>query len=106
MPSRPLVLAIAAFWLLTVGWFVARDVWPHWRPNEPPRFTIELADEALRQMAPVRWTFLRNGTKVGTIRTSLRYHDPDDTFELTAESGQLTLASVKLMELQARRYED
>jgi hypothetical protein len=106
MPSRTLTLAIVAFWLATVGWFVARDVWPHWRPGEPPPIVIELADEALRQMVPIRWTFLRNWTKVGTIRTSLDYHESDDTFELNAFSQELTLAGVGPVELLARDYDD
>src|SRR5207248_7144782 len=35
MPSRPFTLAIVAFWLLTAGWFVARDVLPAWRSGDP-----------------------------------------------------------------------
>jgi hypothetical protein len=106
MPSRPLTLAIVVFWLATVGWFFARDVWPHWRPGDPPPYTIELADEALRQMVPVRWTFLRNGTKLGTIRTNLNYNESDDTFELSAFSKELKLAGLGFVEIQAEDYND
>jgi hypothetical protein len=105
MPSRHLTLAIVAFWLATVGWFVARDVWPHWRPNEPPPFTIELADEA-GSMVPVRWVCLYNGTKFGSVRTSLRYHDADDTFELTAFGQELTLLNLPGVMVQARDFDD
>jgi hypothetical protein len=106
MPSRTITLAIVAFWLITAGWFVARDVWPHVRPGQPPPYTIELADEAMRQVVPVRWTFSRNGKEVGTIRTSLRYHEEDDSFELTAQFPELSLAGVGPVELLAREYED
>jgi len=111
MPSRLVTVAIIAFWSLTVGWFVARDVLPHWRTGDPPPYTIELADEALRQIVPTRWTFTVNGRKVGVIRTALHYRDADDTFELTATCPEMTLAQLVLpavgkVEILATEYDD
>jgi hypothetical protein len=91
MPSRTFTLAVVLFWLATAVWFFDRDVWPHLRPGEAPPYTIELADEATRQAVPVRWALSRNGQSLGTLRTTFRYHDADDTFELTAASPELTL---------------
>ncbi len=106
MPPRTVTLAIVAFWLATAGWFVARDVWPHIRRGEPPPYTIELADEALRHYVPVRWEFRRNGTKLGVIITTLGYREEDDTFELHADCREMTLANVGPIEIVARNYSD
>src|SRR5947199_7013820 len=88
MPSRTLTSLIVAGWLASTGWFVARDVWPQLRSGEPPPFTIELADEALRQLVPTRWMVLHNGQKVGTVRTTLIYDEQSDSFALDSESKQ------------------
>jgi hypothetical protein len=89
MPSRPVIIAIVAFWLLTAGWFVVRDVGPSWRAGDPPPFTIELSDEAMRSVAPDRWTYTLNGHKSGTITTALVYEQADDTFELRAKCPEI-----------------
>ena len=94
MPSRTLTLAIVLFWLATAVWFFDRDVWPHLRPGDAPPYTIELADEATRLAVPVRWALSRNGQSLGTLRTTIRYYDADDTFELTAASPELTLPRI------------
>jgi hypothetical protein len=106
MPSRPVTLVIVACWLVTAGWFVSRDVLPRWRAGEPPPYTIELADEALRQVVPTRWTFTINGAEVGTIRTALQYRESDDTFELSATCPAMTLAVVGPIEVVATDYDD
>ncbi|HEY1378859.1 MAG TPA: hypothetical protein VGF55_18810 [Gemmataceae bacterium] len=107
MPSRPVTLAIVAFWLLTAGWFVARDVLPHWRTGDPPPFTIEFADEALKNVFQ-RWTALRNGEKIGTIKTGQAYQESDDTFELSAAATQdgLRLAAFGPVTITAREFHD
>ena len=48
MPSRPVTLAIVAFWLLTAGWFVLRDMIPTWRTGNVdtlPQFDIPLGSQ-------------------------------------------------------------
>src|SRR5438128_2544272 len=82
MASRTLTFLIVAGWLASTGWFVARDVWPQLRSGEPPPFTIELADEALRQLVPTRWTVRHNGQPVGTVRTTLIYDEKTDSFAM------------------------
>jgi hypothetical protein len=105
MPSRPVTFAIIAFWLLTAGWFVSRDVLPHWRTGEPPPYTIDLADETLQHVV-IRWTFTLNDRKAGTIRTGLIYRDSDDTFEWTASSPELTLATIGEISVVVRDFDD
>jgi hypothetical protein len=106
MPSRLVTLAIVVGWFLSAGWFVVRDVLPYWRTGHPPPYTIELSDEALRQVVPTRWTFTIDGRKVGVIRTSLHYREADDTFELAAACPEMTLATVGGIEVLARDYDD
>lgn len=89
MPSRAITALIVAFWLATIGWFVSREVLPKWWAGEPPTYTIELADEANRHPIPNYWTLSYNGKNVGRLRTSLRYVEASDTFELSASSAEL-----------------
>ena len=105
MPSRPVILAVVAFWLLTAGWFVSREVLPVWRAGDTPPYTIEFADEALRDQQ-TRWTCTLDGRKIGTVRTSLRYQSQDDSFELAAVSPELSLAKFGPVEVTAKDYED
>jgi len=91
MPSRAITAFIVAFWLATLGWFVSREVLPKWWVGEPPAYTIELADEANRHPIPNYWTLSYNGKNVGRLRTSLRYVEASDTFELSASSAELAL---------------
>lgn len=96
MPSRTVTLAIIAFWLLTAGWFVVREVQPFYRPGEPPPYAIEFSDEALQNAPPTRWTCSLHGTKIGTISTKLTNRPADDTFELQAKSPNLKLLDLNL----------
>jgi hypothetical protein len=76
-------LGIVTFWLATTGWLFQRDLWPRLRPGQPPPYTIDLVDEARRaQAAPIRWTVFRDDQEFGYARTEVRFHEPDDTFEL------------------------
>jgi hypothetical protein len=111
MPSRFLAVAIVIFWLATTAWFAARDLWPHWRSDAPPSFSIELADEAVRQVVPIRWRIERNGEAIGTIQTQLRFLESDDSYEFSASSAGLSLAEIQLpivgrIHATARKYED
>ena len=88
MPARPLVLAITLFWVATTGWLFYRDLWPRLRPGEPPPYTIDLADEALRKGPKISWKVLRGTQKVGILNTWVTYRPQDDTFELNSEIPQ------------------
>jgi hypothetical protein len=90
MPSRLAIAGILAFWLATTGFVAYRDVWPRVFATGPPPVSIELADEA-RQNIPARWTLHRNGQKVGTLTTQMKYLDADDAFQFTYRYGQLEL---------------
>jgi hypothetical protein len=49
MPPRWLCWLIGMFWVTMTGWLFWRDLWPSWRPGEPPPFHIDDADEVLRK---------------------------------------------------------
>jgi hypothetical protein len=111
MPSRSVSLAILAFWLLAAGWFVVRDVRPFNRSGEPPPYVIALADEALPNNVPFRWTCTLHGKKIGTVSTALVYKASDDAFELQARSPKLTFLELPLsgngrITISANDYDD
>jgi hypothetical protein len=85
MPSRFNVLAITAFWLATMGWLSYRDLRLSLLPGEPAPCTIDLADEA--EMSTIRWTVFKDDKPkpTGYARTHVKYHEPNDTFEVSAE---------------------
>jgi hypothetical protein len=90
MPPRILSIVIVLFWLTTIAWLFVGDLWPRWRPGEPPPYTLMASDEAPRQGAPIRWNVFHNGEYVYDLEAKTNYHekgdDPsqDDTFELRA----------------------
>ncbi len=84
MPSRSLILAIIVFWVGMTAWLTYREVWPWLGPEQPPPFTIDLADEAQNNM-PVRWSVFLNGENRGYSRTWVYFRERDDTFELHGE---------------------
>lgn len=111
MPSRFLAIGIVIFWLASTAWFAIRDLAPHWRSDGPPPLSIELADEAVRQVVPIRWKIERNGQPIGTLQTQLRFVENDDSYELSATCSSLTLAELALpivgpIRVTARKYED
>jgi hypothetical protein len=55
---------------------------------------------------PTRWTFSINGQKGDALRTVMRYHEADDTFELSGTCPRTTLAKIGDVEVLARDYED
>lgn len=91
MPSRFFTLAIIVFWLAVTAWFVARDIAPQWQSGAAPPFNFELADEAVRQVVPVRWRILRDDVEVGQLRTTLRPIESGDEYELAAQCSELTV---------------
>src|SRR3954452_8087205 len=87
MPGRWLSLAIIASWLGTTGWLLWRDVWPRWRPNQPPPYTIDLIEEvttAPRSKPRIRWEVSQNGQLVFRAWTWVERPQPE-VFELKAE---------------------
>ena len=88
MPSRPVVVLILAFWSLTLGVAFYHDVWPHLNASGPPPMAVDLADEASQNLQ-VRWAVLRGTEQIGTLRTSMRYVEADDTFQLTHKYTKL-----------------
>src|SRR5437764_13310552 len=101
MPSRLAVAGIVAFWIAVTGFVLYRDVWPRVFSSGPPPVSIELADEA-RQNVPARWTLYRNGQKVGSLTTQMKYLDAEDTFQFTyrysdlkLEQGDITLSAAE-----------
>lgn len=92
MPPRYLTYSIVAFWLATTAWLFHRELWPRLRPGEPPSYTIDLADEAQRQIAN-HWTIYRGGNKVGHAHTRVVYREADDTHELRNEIENLELTT-------------
>ena len=100
MPSRITTILIALFWLATLGWLGYRDLYPRLFPGEVPPFVIELEDELTSQLtydptrtADVLWVVYRNDKDVGKVKTSLRYVQADNSFELYSRVIQLRLAT-------------
>lgn len=89
MPPRFLGLFIVAFWLMTTSWLFHRDLRPRLWPGAPPPYTIDLTDEAQSNISS-QWTILQNGHNKGYCKTTVRYWEHDDTFEL---GGQFKLWS-------------
>lgn len=79
MPTRWFCVVILGFWLFSTGWMLHRD-WLPWllATDQAPPFVFELADEVVAQNA--LWTLYRDGKKMGSARTSLKYVE-NNTFE-------------------------
>jgi hypothetical protein len=92
MPSRWISLAIVACWLAAMGWLFWQDLWPSWRPGEPPPFHIDLVEE-VQKANKLRngWTVLRQKSgepkphEIFRAFTTVEYVPDDDTFRLRAE---------------------
>src|SRR3712207_6187113 len=97
MPGRWLSLAIIASWLGTTGWLLWHDVWPRWRPNQPPPYTIDLIEEVNtdpRYKPRIRWEVSQNGEEVFRAWTWVERPRPG-VFELKAEVKPSTVAKLK-----------
>ena len=89
MPARPFVLVITLFWMTTTGWLFHRELWPRLRSGQPPPYTIDLADEALRRGPKIPWNVYWKDRKIGVVHSWLKYNESDDTFELHSEAAKL-----------------
>lgn len=105
MPSRPVVVAIVAFWLASAGWYVRREILPRFQTVGPPPYAIELVDEAVRQGPPTRWRISRNGQPLGTLRTAVHFDEAADTFTLEATARQLEVAGVGPIKVVVNDYQ-
>src|SRR5438876_6634607 len=88
MPSSWKLWTILLFWLATTFWLIQRDVWPRLRTGEPPPYTIDLADEALKSAPRISWKIFRGAKNIGFLNTWVAYRPQDDTFELHSEIPQ------------------
>ncbi|HKI37371.1 MAG TPA: hypothetical protein VKA46_36290 [Gemmataceae bacterium] len=85
MPPRYVILAIVAFWLVTVGLFLHGVVMPRLAQTEPVMFPVDLVDEAGKQTETTSFEVTKNGTGKSSplyrADVDWRYHPEDDTFE-------------------------
>lgn len=90
-----MIALILLFWLAVAGWYVAREIAPHWGKEEAPPFHIDLTDEVGRPS--IDWDVYSGGAKVGDLTTSIRRLDAD-RFELAARfrSNQLKVLGVEI----------
>jgi hypothetical protein len=84
-------VGIVVGWLATMGWLFWHDLWPSWRPGDPPRFSIDLVEE-VRNSDRLRtyWTVQcqkkdADPTDIFRASTWVDYRQEDDTFALHAE---------------------
>jgi hypothetical protein len=83
MPPRWLSLTIITFWLGTTGWLAWRDLWPRWRPGEPPPYTIDLVEEVNRaSKQKTLWAVVENDRDTMQAQSWVEHHAEDDTFAL------------------------
>jgi hypothetical protein len=97
-----MVLAIVAFWIGSSAWLFYRDLWPHLRPNEPPPYTIDLADEARQHAPAIQWRIKRGDHTIGAVQTAVRYHPSDDTFEMQSKIPRINLGNIGPLQVAAR----
>jgi hypothetical protein len=75
-----------------MGWLFWQELWPSWRPGEPPPFHIDLVEEVQQTTNPrTHWTVLRQRSgeqkafEIFHATTLVDYMKSDDTFLLQAE---------------------
>jgi hypothetical protein len=91
MPPRWFSALIVASWLAATGWLFWHDLWPKWRPGEPPEFYIDLVEEVQNSdRLNTTWTVQRQTKDEEQLRDIFRattwvdYQPEDDTFTLHA----------------------
>jgi hypothetical protein len=88
MPSRWLSLTIIALWLVTSGWFFWHDLWPDWRPGEPPPYKADLVEETPRRQGhgrPNTWVVYHNGRAAFNAETWVDHRVEDDTLVMESQ---------------------
>jgi hypothetical protein len=77
-------LGIIVFWLGTTAWLVGRDLWPRWRPGEPPPYHIDLVEEVHRNNMRLWAVFEDDDEREATkAESSVVHHPEDNTFALS-----------------------
>jgi hypothetical protein len=105
MPSRVVSLLIILFWLGTTSWFVHRELWPLFFPNDAPPFLIELDDEITSQFSgesrrsDAFWDIQRNEERIGFGESRLRYVKEVDLFEMETRIRELRLKGFVRVEM-------
>jgi hypothetical protein len=87
MPARWLRVPIVVFWLAMTGWLFWHDLWPNWRPGEPPPFHIDPVEEVQQGPPKTFWTVWRPSPKKEKVFhavTWVEYHGDDDSYTLHA----------------------
>lgn len=88
MPPRWLTAVILLFWVGVTGWFFYREIWPYYRPGEPPPITFGLTDEVGGNTA--LWKVLFQDQVIGTGKSEV-FRRGDGTYELSSEVKFLKL---------------
>jgi hypothetical protein len=89
MPSRPVTIFVVVLWLFMMGLVVYRDLWPQWRPGEPPAFAIDIVDETQTKKLELPWKVQLNDKPAYSALTWVEYQPGDDTFFLHARLTRL-----------------
>jgi hypothetical protein len=84
-------VGIVVGWLAAMGWLFWHDLWPSWRPGEPPPFSIDLVEEVHNDRLYTHWRVqLQKKDAAETVdifddtKTWVSYQQTDDTFTLHA----------------------
>lgn len=94
MPSRWFCWLIVLFWATMMGWLFWRDLWPSWRPGEPPPFHIDDVAEVVQKSTikvKTYWTVERGEAGKSQLNRVFRAEtwvdsDPNqDTYSLHAK---------------------
>jgi hypothetical protein len=95
---------IVVFWLAATGWLFWHDLWPQWRPGEPPPFHIDLVEEVQKEpnnkdWNKIDWNVQLDGKDVFKAATWVTYDKENETFDLHAHYRASTMGS------NTRKYE-
>lgn len=92
MPPQWLRYLIVLFWLATTGWLFWHDLWPNWRPGEPPLFHVDFVEEVRhKDSVPQRNNWIVQRQKDGESKpypvfdaTTWVENDDEDVYSLNA----------------------
>jgi hypothetical protein len=85
MPSRPLSLAILAFWLATMGWMFYRDFLPQFQPSDTTTLAELIDLPAESRTGRIRWAIYKGPDRVGAAQSEVKYRKLGDTYELRTD---------------------
>lgn len=104
MPPRWFSVLIVVFWLAATGWLFWHDLWPQWRPGEPPPFHIDLVEEVQKSGSKENWNTHNwivqlDDKEVFRASTWVTYDKQNETFDLHADYRTRTVG------VNTRKYE-